>query len=353
MHLMKSIFVTGGAGFIGSHTCLLLLEKGYKIYILDSFVNSSKKSLERIILILESKGINTKGRIFFINGDIKNTNDIEKVFQLSIQCKSKIEFVMHFAGLKSVFDSVINPLDYWDNNVNGTIKLLKIMEKYDCTNIVFSSSATVYKAKTNSQLIETDICEPVNPYGNTKLIIEKLLKDTYSSNPNKWRIASLRYFNPVGAHQSGLIGEDPLDKPNNIYPRITRVAIGRLDSIKIFGSDWPTKDGTCIRDYIHVMDVAEGHLLALNYLFNEDPQFITLNLGTGIGISVLEFIRVFEKVNNVKIPFIFDKRRLGDNAIVVADNSLSKRILNWIPKRNIEDICRDGWNWQLKNPNGF
>jgi len=350
---MKSIFVTGGAGFIGSHTCLLLLEKGYKIFILDSLVNSSKKSIDRIILILEGKGINTKGRIFFIEGDIKNTIDIEKVFQLSIKCKSKIEFVMHFAGLKSVFDSVINPLDYWDNNVNGTIKLLKIMEKYDCTNIVFSSSATVYKAKTNSQLIETDICEPVNPYGNTKLIIEKLLKDTYSSNPNKWRIASLRYFNPVGAHQSGLIGEDPLDKPNNIYPRITRVAIGRLDSIKIFGSDWPTKDGTCIRDYIHVMDVAEGHLLALNYLFSEDPQFITLNLGTGIGISVLEFIRVFEKVNNVKIPFIFDKRRLGDNAIVVADNSLSKRILNWIPKRNIEDICRDGWNWQLKNPNGF
>ena len=350
---MKSIFVTGGAGFIGSHTCLLLLEKGYMIFILDSFVNSSKKSLERITFLLAKKGINTKGRIFFIKGDIRDINDIENIFKMSIKFKNKIDSVFHFAGLKSVFDSVINPIEYWDNNVNGTIKLLKIMEKYDCTNIVFSSSATVYKAKTHNQLLETDICEPVNPYGNTKLIIEKLLKDTYSSNPNKWRIASLRYFNPVGAHQSGLIGEDPLDKPNNIYPRITRVAIGRLDSIKIFGSDWPTKDGTCIRDYIHVMDVAEGHLLALNYLFSEDPQFITLNLGTGIGISVLEFIRVFEKVNNVKIPFIFDKRRLGDNAIVVADNSLSKRILNWIPKRNIEDICRDGWNWQLKNPNGF
>ncbi len=350
---MKSIFVTGGAGFIGSHTCLLLLEKGYVIFILDSFVNSSKKSLDRISVILEDKGIDTKGRIFLINGDIRNSSDIEKVFQMSIKFKNKIQSVMHFAGLKSVFDSVIHPIEYWDNNVNGTIQLLKIMEKYGCTNIVFSSSATVYKAKTNNSILESDICEPVNPYGNTKLIIEKILKDAYSSYPDKWRIASLRYFNPVGAHESGLIGEDPLDKPNNIYPRITRVAIGKMDSIKIFGSNWPTKDGTCIRDYIHVMDVAEGHLLALNYLFREEPQFLTLNLGTGIGTSVLELIRVFEKVNNVKIPFTFDQRRLGDNAIVVADNSLSKSILNWIPKRNIDDICKDGWNWQLKNPNGF
>ena len=272
---------------------------------------------------------------------------------MSIELNKKIESVIHFAGLKSVFDSVINPIKYWDTNVSGTINLLKIMQKYSCKNIVFSSSATVYKFKEIGKFNENDICAPVNPYGNTKLTIEKILKDVDKSEPNKWRIASLRYFNPIGAHQSGLIGEDPLQTPNNIFPRITGVANGKLDLIKIFGSDWPTEDGTCIRDYIHVMDVAEGHLLVLNYLLRENPQFLTLNLGTGRGISVLELISTFEKVNKVKIPFIFDKRRVGDNASLVADNSLAKSILNWTPKRNIEDMCKDGWNWRLKNPNGF
>ena len=351
--LMKSILVTGGAGFIGSHTCLSLLERGYVIFIMDSFVNASEESIKRISAILNKNGLYTKEKIYSINGDIKNLSDIEKVFQMSIELDKRIESVIHFAGLKSVFDSVINPYEYWDTNVVGTINLLKIMQKYDVKNIVFSSSATVYKVKENGKLNENDICAPVNPYGNTKFTIEKFLKDLYKSEPNKWRIAILRYFNPVGAHRSGLFGEDPLQTPNNIFPRITRVAIGKLDLIKIFGSDWPTEDGTCIRDYIHVMDLAEGHLLTLNYLLKENPQFLTLNLGTGRGISVLKLISIFEKVNKVRIPFVFDKRRTGDNASVVADNSLAKSILNWIPKRNIEDMCRDGWHWQLKNPNGF
>ena len=233
------------------------------------------------------------------------------------------------------------------------LTFLSLMSKYDCNNIVFSSSATVYKANSEKFLCENDICEPINPYGYTKLIIERILNDLHKSNPSKWRIASLRYFNPVGAHKSGLIGEDPLGKANNIYPRITKVAIGKLNEIKIYGSDWPTHDGTGIRDYVHVMDIAEGHLSALNYLLKEKPQNLIVNLGTGKGTSVLELINTFQEINGVKIPFRFVERRPGDNSFVVADNSLAKSILNWEPKRDIKDICRNGWSWQLKNPNGY
>ena len=227
------------------------------------------------------------------------------------------------------------------------------MKKFNCMNIVFSSSATVYKAKSDKLINENDVCAPINPYGYTKLTVERILRDAYNSSPLQWRVGCLRYFNPVGAHESGVIGEDPSDNPNNIYPQITRVAIGKMDEIKIFGSDWGTIDGTGVRDYIHVMDLAEGHLLALNYLMREKAQNLTLNLGTGKGTSVLELIKVFEKVNNVTIPYSFVDKRLGDNAHVVADNSLASDILNFEPSRNIEDICRDGWNWQLKNPNGY
>ena len=350
---MKSILVTGGAGFIGSHTCLLLLEKGHNIFIIDSFINSSQKSIEKVCLILKNLNIDARSKIHLIKGDIKNTSDIEKVFQISHKIKKRIEAVIHFAGLKSVYDSILEPISYWENNVLGTINLCRIMEKYNCKNLVFSSSATVYKAKSNKLLNENDVCEPVNPYGYTKLTIERILNDLFNSKLSEWRIASLRYFNPVGAHKSGFIGENPLAKINNIYPQITRVAMGKQSKIKIFGSDWQTKDGTGVRDYIHVMDLAEGHLSALIYLMKEKPQYITINLGTGKGTSVLEFIRVFERVNNVKVPFIFENRRPGDNASVVADNSLAKSILNWFPTRNIEDICKDGWNWQVNNPNGY
>ena len=347
---MKSILVTGGTGFIGSHTCILLLEKGFVLFILDSLVNSSEKQVEKIINILEDKGIESRKKIYLIKGDIKNQGDIEKVFQLSHKIKRNINAVIHFAGLKSVSESILKPSNYWENNLLGTINLLKIMEKFGCRNFVFSSSATVYK-KSNNFLNENDVCEPINTYGQTKLSVEKLLNDIYNSAPSKWRIICLRYFNPIGSHESGLIGEAPIAKPNNLFPLITRVAISKTDSIKIYGSDWPTPDGTGIRDYIHVMDLAEGHFFALRHLLKKKSQFIILNLGTGIGTSVLDLIKIFQKVNNVEIPFIFEDRRPGDNAFVVADNSLAKSILGWIPKRNIEDMCRDGWKWQLMHSN--
>ena len=350
---MKSILVTGGSGFIGSHTTLVLLEKGFEIFVIDSFVNSSPKSIEKVSLILNKKDRALKERLHLFKGDLKNQSDIESVFKISQKLGKRIDAVIHFAGLKSVSDSILNPISYWENNVLGTINLLKIMEKYNCRNIVFSSSATVYKANSEKLLNENDITNPINPYGHTKLTIEGILSDLYASNPFQWKIASLRYFNPVGAHESGLIGEDPSGKPNNIYPRITKVAIGEIDEIKIFGSDWPTNDGTGVRDYIHVMDLAEGHLSALNYLFNEKPQILTINLGTGKGTSVLELIKTFENVNNVKIPYSFANRRSGDNAFVVADNSLAKNLLNWSPIRNIEQICMSGWSWQQMNPNGY
>lgn len=343
---MKTVLVTGGSGFIGSHTCLVLLKNGFQIYVIDSFINSSAKSLEKVLEILKNIGIDAERNIKLFNIDLKNDKKVEEIFHDAHAANQSIEAVIHFAGLKSVSESISKPLKYWENNVIGTINLLKIMGKYNCKTIVFSSSATVYKAKANKLLNENDICEPVNPYGYTKLTIERILGDLYNSDLSEWRIASLRYFNPVGAHYSGLIGEDPSGKPNNIYPQITKVAIGKLDEIKIFGSDWPTKDGTGIRDYIHVMDLAEGHVSALNYLFKKNSIFLNLNLGTGKGYSVLELIKTFSEVNNVDIPFEFVSRREGDVPRLVADNSLSLSLLGWEPKRNLEDMCRDGWNWQ-------
>ena len=347
---MNSILVTGGAGFIGSHTCILLLKKGYSVFILDSFINSSEKSIKKILLTLESENIDIYKKIYLIKGDIKIKDDIKKVFQLSLNIKKKIIAVIHFAGLKSVFDSILEPLNYWENNLYGTINLLAIMKKYKCKTIVFSSSAAIYKTQSKKLLNENDVCDPINPYGNSKLTIENVLKDVFKSEPLEWRVASLRYFNPIGAHEFGLLGEDPIGKPNNIFPQITKVAMGKLNNIQIFGSDWPTPDGTGVRDYIHVMDLAEGHLSALDYLINNKSQILSLNLGTGVGTSVLELINTFQEVNNIRVPYKFVGRRDGDNAIVVADNSLAKSVLHWAPKRNLEDMCRDGWNWQLKNP---
>jgi len=346
---MESILVTGGAGFIGSHTCFLLLKKGYDVFILDSFINSSKKSIRKILLTLEFENIYCHEKIHLIKGDIKNKDDIEKVFALSLKLKKKIIAVMHFAGLKSVLESTFEPLNYWENNLYGTINLLIIMKKFKCKNIVFSSSAAIYKTQSKKLLTENDVCDPINPYGKTKLTIENVLKDVFKSEPLEWRIASLRYFNPIGAHEFGLLGEDPIGKVNNIFPQITKVAMGKLNNMQIFGSDWPTPDGTGVRDYIHVMDLAEGHLSALDYLINQSPQILILNLGTGLGTSVLELINTFQKVNNIRVPYSFKGRRDGDNAIVVADNSLAKSVLNWSPKRNLEEMCRNGWNWQLKN----
>ena len=349
---MENILITGASGFIGSHICLLLLEKGFNICAFDSFINSSPKSLENVLKILMNNKINAESRMQIVKGDLINKKDINKTFERYLSLDKPIQGVIHLAGLKSVYESTIKPLSYWENNVVGSINLFETMKEYKCKTIVFSSSATVYE--TNEKKIKEDQkLKAINPYGNSKLAIEKILSDLYLSDSLNWRIACLRYFNPIGAHSSGLIGEDPKSKVNNIYPKITKVALGDIREINIYGSDWPTKDGTGVRDYIHVMDLSEGHLSALNHLINEKPQILTLNLGTGMGTSVLELINTFQKVNNIKVPYSFKDRRNGDNAIVIADNSLAMSVLNWKPLRTLEDMCRDGWNWQIKNPNGF
>ncbi len=349
---MKKILVTGGNGFIGSHTCFLLLKKGYEIVIIDSLVNSSIKCLDRILKICELKKIKNP-KIDLIKGDLKEKTLIEKVFQKATSSNSRIIGVIHFAGLKSVSESIKNPLHYWDSNLSGTINLLKVMEENECKTIVFSSSATIYGKSLKNKISETSELAPINPYGNNKVAIETLLNDVYKSSPKNWKIINLRYFNPIGAHESGLIGECPAGVPGNIFPYILSVSAGKNSLLKIFGSDWPTHDGTGIRDYIHVMDLAEGHVLALEYLLSKSGQLLNLNLGTGIGTSVLQLINTFEETNNVKIPYEFTKRRSGDLAKVVADNTLATDTLKWTPKRTIKEMCKDGWKWQLLNPNGY
>lgn len=350
---MKNILLTGGAGFIGCHTCLILLERGFNVVVYDSFINSSPNSLKNVKKIFTQQNPKNKGNLHVIKGDISDSYKLNQVFTKAKETYDSIDGVIHFAGLKSVRESVKRPIKYWENNVNGTINLLKIMELHDCNTIVFSSSATIYGSCASGLLSENSIINPVNPYGATKLSIEKFLLDIFNSSPNKWRIANLRYFNPIGAHSSGLIGEDCKDEMNNIFPLILEVASGRKKELEVFGNDWPTPDGTCLRDYVHVMDLSEGHINALNYLFKNVPKIINLNLGTGIGTSVLELINTFGTINKVDIPYKVTPRREGDVAMLVADNSLSREILNWQPKRNLELMCQDGWNWKLKYPDGF
>jgi len=350
---MKNILVTGGAGFIGSHTCLNLLERGFRVFIIDSFDNSSKKVIEKIE---ETYKCINKKRIVNLQVFIGNLCDkdfVTNVFKEITKQNMQINGVIHFAGLKAVAESIIKPLSYWRNNVIGTINLLEIMDQFNCKNLVFSSSATVYHPMDNLILKETSKLEPINPYGNTKYTIEILLKDLFKSSVKNWKLASLRYFNPIGAHSSGLLGEDPKDTPNNIFPLITNTALGIQKKLKIYGNDWPTLDGTPVRDYIHVMDLALLHIKVLELLMNSDSEYLNLNVGTGIGTSVLDLVRTFERVNNVNIPFVFDKRRAGDASYVVADNSLlmSKLKINYF--RSIEDMCRDGWRWKQQNPEGF
>tara|TARA_Y100001968_G_scaffold162960_1_gene149030 strand:+ start:445 stop:1485 length:1041 start_codon:yes stop_codon:yes gene_type:complete len=345
---MRRILVTGGCGFIGSHTCLELLEKNYEVWVVDSLVNSSHLVLERI-----KKLSNKSNNLKFFKGDVRDINFIRKVFQKAINNDIPISGVIHFAGLKSVGESIDEPIKYWDVNVNGTISLIRVMEESNCRSIVFSSSATIYGIKDDTPIKESFDIESINPYGTTKIVIEKLLKDLYLSSPDEWRIISLRYFNPIGAHESGLIGEDPLGIPNNIFPLLMQVCMRRINKLQVFGNDWDTKDGTCVRDYIHVLDLADGHILAMEYLFNHNPQIMNLNLGTGTGTSVLELINTFERVNNVSIPYEFTERRKGDYASVIADNSKLVKILNWQPRRDLLKMCMDGWRWQKSNPKGY
>jgi len=343
---MNRILITGGVGFIGSHTASLLLENGYDLIIIDSYVNTSKLFLKKICTLFKKIDEKYEERIKFIECDIRDIENLNAVFQESVNEGKPINSVIHFAGLKSVSESVHNPLQYWEVNVIGSINLFKIMELHNCKTIVFSSSATIYGISENKLLTEDSHIKPNNAYGQTKFTIEEILRTLYESDKENWKILNLRYFNPIGAHESGLIGEYPDRVPSNLFPFITQVAIGKRRLLKVYGRDWPTADGTGVRDYIHVMDLAEGHLSALRYLDSQGGIFVNLNLGTSKGTSVLELINTFEKVNKCKIPYEFTDKRAGDVAISIADNKKALDLLNWNPQRTIEDMCIDGWLWE-------
>ncbi len=336
---MQTILVTGGSGYIGSHTCVTLLNAGYDVVILDNLCNSKATVVNRIETIAGKK-------VTFIQGDVRDKACLQALFK-----QHQVHAVIHFAGLKAVGESVANPLKYYDNNVMGSLSLLEVMAEHAVKTFVFSSSATVYGFSDEKPIPETSPLTPYNPYGRTKRMVEQMLEDLHASDP-KWNIALLRYFNPVGAHESGQIGEDPNGIPNNLMPYVSQVAIGKLKELSVFGNDYPTPDGTGVRDYIHVMDLALGHVAALQ-AFTQHPGLLTINLGAGKGYSVLDLIRAFERANGVTIPYRIAPRRAGDIAIYFADAQLAKKLLNWETKRNLEDICRDTWRWQTQNPNGF
>ena len=341
---MARLLITGGAGFIGSHTCLVLLEAGHELRVLDNYANSSPEALRRVV---ELAGSAAGGRLQVLEGDIRRDNDLERAFE-----RGPIEAVVHFAGLKAVGESVAQPLRYWDVNVSGSQRLLAAMARHACRTLVFSSSATLYGYPTSVPIPESAPIQPINPYGHTKAAVERMLSDLAASEPG-WRIACLRYFNPVGAHPSGRIGEDPNGIPNNLFPFISQVAVGRRERLQVFGGDWPTPDGSGVRDYIHVMDLAEGHLAALQHLLSGDEQLLTLNLGSGRGHSVLEVLQAFEAASGRPIPHTLVARRPGDAAITVADPSLAEQTLGWRTRRSLSAMCRDGWAWQSANPRGY
>ena len=331
-----SILITGGTGYIGSHTAVELLNNNEEIIVLDNFCNSSPEVVDKIKSI-------TKKDFKFYEADILDEEKLEEIFK-----NNKIESVIHFAGLKAVGESVQKPLEYYYNNISGTLNLLKVMKKYNCKNIVFSSSATVYGERETPRYIEEmGRGKTTNPYGTTKAMIEKILEDVYVSD-NEWKIYILRYFNPVGAHESHLIGDNPNGIPNNLMPYIQKVAVGELKELSVFGDDYNTPDGTGIRDYIHVVDLAKGHIKALEKLNKEKNGVYVYNLGSGIGHSVLEMVKAFEKVNNVKVPYKIAPRRAGDLAEIYADPTKAEKELNWKTEKTLEDMCKDSWNY-IKN----
>ena len=342
---MKTILVTGGLGFIGSHACIDLIGYGYNVLIIDSLSNSSESIYSQILNILKLDFKKDHGKVSLKKGDLRDKNWLNEIFIECIDSGNPINAVIHCAGLKAVDESVTNPLKYWDCNITATLNLLLVMEKYKCFNLVFSSSATVYGANDENKLKENAPKSPLNPYGNTKLTIEIILSDLYKSSPKNWRIALLRYFNPAGSHASGLIGENSNIAPKNLFPLIVKTALKKQAKLSIFGNNWPTKDGTCIRDFIHVTDLASAHLATINLLISSEPQIISLNIGTGKGYSVLEVIETFQRVNNISVPYIFQERRKGDNYHAVANNELALLLLNWQPVKTLEDICRDSWNF--------
>lgn len=333
------VFVTGGAGYIGSHTCVELLAAGYDVVVYDNFSNSSPIALQRVQDIAQKK-------LQIINGDIRERAKIEDSLK-----EHKCEAVIHFAGLKAVGESVEKPLEYFDNNVVGSLSLFEAMESSGVKTILFSSSATVYGVPQKLPLTEDHPLSALNPYGETKLVIENILRDL-ASKDSSWNIGILRYFNPVGAHESGTIGEDPRGIPNNLVPFIAQVAVGKREKLQVWGNDYPTLDGTGVRDYIHVVDLARGHLLALNKIVDAGGM-LTVNLGTGRGYSVLEVVSSFEKACGKMVPYCFCARRAGDVAACYADATLAQRILGWQAEKGLEVMCEDVWRWQQKNPNGY
>ena len=334
------ILVTGGAGYIGSHTVVQLLEAGLEVLVLDNLSNSNRNVIDRIIRL-------TNKTLDFVEGDVRERNILQKIF-----AQHSIYAVIHFAGLKAVGESEANPLKYYDNNVTGSLVLAEEMARAGVVTLVFSSSATVYGDPGYSQYREDTPLAPINVYGRTKLMVEDIFRDVIKAHP-AWRVALLRYFNPVGAHPSGMLGEDPNGIPNNLMPFIAQVAVGKREKLSVFGGDYPTPDGTGLRDYIHVQDLAAGHLAALRALTEREGTLLTVNLGTGRPFSVLEMVRAFEQASGKTIPFDIVARRAGDLAEYYADPTLAQRLLGWQAQLGIEAMCVDTWRWQINNPNGY
>ncbi|UYZ83755.1 UDP-glucose 4-epimerase GalE [Entomomonas sp. E2T0] len=338
--MISTVLVTGGAGYIGSHTCVLLLEAGYSVIVIDNLSNSNYEAISRVQKI-------TGKTIHFIEGDVRDRSILDKIF-----AQYTVDAVIHFAGLKSVSESIQKPIEYYDNNINSTLVLCQAMRKAQVKNLVFSSSATVYGDPQGKPAKEDfPVGGTTNPYGTSKLMLEQILTDIYQAD-NSWNIALLRYFNPVGAHPSGLIGEDPTGIPNNLMPYIAQVAVGLRPYLNIYGDDYATHDGTGVRDYIHVMDLAKGHVNALQWLQTK-PGIRPINLGTGVGYSVLDMLHAFEKACGKKLDYKIIERRAGDVAICYSDSSLAKELLNWQTQYSLEDMCKDTWYWQSNNPNGY
>jgi UDP-glucose 4-epimerase len=334
------ILLTGGAGYIGLHTAAVLIAAGHQVVLFDNFSNSKPLAVKRLEAIV--------GRaVPCVEGDVRSRADMDGLFD-----QYPVSAVIHFAGLKAVGESAAQPLRYYDNNVTGTLVLLEAMQRAEVRRIVFSSSACVYGEPDVSPIPESAALRPANVYGRTKLMVEEILRDLHVAAPG-WSIALLRYFNPVGAHPGGLIGEDPNGIPNNLMPFVTQVAVGRLPELQVFGGDYPTPDGSGVRDYIHVMDLAEGHRAALDWAVRDPQQVLTANLGTGQGYSVLELVQAFEKACGQAIPHRIVARRAGDVPAYWGDPSLARQILGWSARRSLDDICRDAWNWQSRNPQGF
>jgi UDP-glucose 4-epimerase len=335
---VKTVLVTGGAGYIGTHTMVELLAQGYDVVCLDNFSNSSPEAVRRVEKIAGK-------RVTTVTGDVRDREVLARLFV------RPIDGVIHFAALKAVGESVAQPVSYYDNNVGGALALLDAMNAKKVRRLVFSSSATVYGVPNKLPIDESAPVQPVNPYGHSKAMVEQLLHDWCHADANNTGVV-LRYFNPIGAHPSGMIGEDPHDVPNNLFPYVTQVAIGRLEKLTIWGNDWPTDDGTGVRDYLHVMDLARGHVHALEYAYG-NAGYVSVNLGTGLGTSVLQMVAAFEAASGKKIPFVIGPRRAGDIAACWADPSLARQLLGWQAQLGVQQACADGWRWQQSNPNGY